>query len=92
MSARNWKAFSLKNQMLNFAFKQLVENALVVIVRFYQICLSPLFNPCCRFHPTCSDYAIVAIRRHGPLKGFFMGLMRLFRCHPLHPGGYDPVK
>jgi len=92
MSAGNWKVFLLEYQMLNLAFKQMLEKALVFIIRLYQICLSPLLNPCCRFYPTCSDYAITAIRRHGPLKGFSMGLMRLLRCHPLHPGGYDPVK
>ncbi len=62
------------------------------MVRTYQILLSPLFAPCCRFHPTCSDYAILAIRRHGPFRGALLALWRLLRCHPLHPGGYDPVK
>jgi putative membrane protein insertion efficiency factor len=78
--------------MLDLSLKQVLEKALVFIIRIYQVLLSPLFSPCCRFHPTCSDYAILAIRRHGPFKGSFTALMRLLRCHPLHPGGYDPVK
>lgn len=71
---------------------QILGKLLVVLVRIYQICLSPFLGPCCRFYPNCSEYAIIAIRRHGPFKGAFVGLMRLLRCHPLHPGGYDPVK
>jgi putative membrane protein insertion efficiency factor len=64
----------------------------VVLVRAYQVCISPFIGPCCRFYPTCSEYAISAVRRYGPFRGVFLGLMRLLRCHPLHPGGYDPVK
>ncbi|HUH66875.1 MAG TPA: membrane protein insertion efficiency factor YidD [Syntrophales bacterium] len=64
----------------------------IVFVRLYQICISPLFAPCCRFYPSCSEYAVDAIRRHGPFKGPFLGIMRLLRCHPFQPGGYDPVK
>ncbi|OPY06907.1 MAG: putative membrane protein insertion efficiency factor [Syntrophaceae bacterium PtaB.Bin095] len=78
--------------MVDLSLKQVLAKALVFIVRIYQILLSPLFAPCCRFHPTCSDYAILAIRRHGPFRGSFLALTRLLRCHPLHPGGYDPVK
>ena len=78
--------------MVDLSLKQVLAKALVFTVRIYQILLSPLFPPCCRFHPTCSDYAILAIRRHGPFRGSFLALARLLRCHPLHPGGYDPVK
>ena len=56
------------------------------------MCISPLFTPCCRFYPSCSEYAIDAIRRYGPVRGPYIALLRLFRCHPLNPGGYDPVK
>lgn len=78
--------------MLDLSLKQAPAKALIFIVRTYQILLSPLFAPCCRFYPTCSDYAILAIRRHGPFRGSLLALARLLRCHPLHPGGYDPVK
>jgi len=63
----------------------------VYSIRIYQLCISPLMAPCCRFHPTCSEYAITAIKRHGPLKGMYYALRRILRCHPFHPGGYDPV-
>ena len=61
-------------------------------LRIYQRYLSPLKGaPSCRFHPTCSSYAIEAIEVHGALKGSWLGLKRVLRCHPFHPGGYDPV-
>lgn len=61
-------------------------------LRIYQRYLSPLKGaPSCRFHPTCSSYAIEAIEVHGALKGSWLGLTRVLRCHPFHPGGYDPV-
>lgn len=64
---------------------------LVLMIRVYQVALTPLFGPCCRFHPTCSEYCLEAIRRHGPWRGVWLGLRRLARCHPWHPGGVDPV-
>ncbi len=73
-------------------FMQMLGKVFVALVRTYQVCISPFLGPCCRFYPTCSEYAIIAIRRYGPFRGAFAGLMRLLRCHPLHPGGYDPVK
>jgi putative membrane protein insertion efficiency factor len=63
-----------------------------VLIRAYQMCISPFLLPCCRFTPSCSEYAIEAVRSYGPLKGSTLALIRLLRCHPLHPGGYDPVK
>ncbi|MDK2957418.1 MAG: uncharacterized protein PWQ57_2916 [Desulfovibrionales bacterium] len=60
-------------------------------IRVYQLCLSPLFPGCCRFTPTCSEYAILAVQRHGLLKGSALSLGRLLRCHPLCRGGVDPV-
>lgn len=71
---------------------KIVEKFFIVLIRVYQICISPFLSPCCRFYPTCSEYAITAIKCHGPFKGSFQGMMRILRCHPLHPGGYDPVK
>ncbi|HEX7534737.1 MAG TPA: membrane protein insertion efficiency factor YidD [Syntrophales bacterium] len=78
--------------MHEITFAQILGRVLIVIVRLYQMCISPLFTPCCRFYPSCSEYAIEAIRQYGPVRGLYFVLMRLFRCHPLHPGGYDPVK
>jgi putative membrane protein insertion efficiency factor len=63
---------------------------LIGIIRVYQITLSPLFGPVCRFEPTCSRYMIGALRKHGLVRGFFKGLRRLCRCHPWNPGGFDP--
>ena len=71
--------------------KRWLANLLVLLVRGYQLFISPMFGPHCRFHPTCSHYAIEALRTHGALKGSWLTLLRLGRCHPLHPGGYDPV-
>ncbi len=65
---------------------------LVMLVRIYQIFISPLTAPSCRFYPTCSEYAITAVKRYGPFKGAYMGIRRILRCNPWNPGGYDPVK
>ncbi|MCL2669777.1 MAG: membrane protein insertion efficiency factor YidD [Syntrophaceae bacterium] len=71
---------------------RILGSFIVVFIRVYQACLSSFLGPCCRFHPSCSEYAVSAVKRHGPLKGSGLALMRLLRCHPWHPGGYDPVK
>ena len=68
-----------------------MKRLLVGLIRAYQYALSPLRGPSCRFSPTCSDYACEALRRHGVFRGLWLGLRRLLRCHPWHPGGYDPV-
>lgn len=60
-------------------------------VRGYQLFLSPLLPPSCRFTPSCSQYALEALERHGAVKGTWLAARRLARCHPWHPGGYDPV-
>ncbi|MGD0276997.1 MAG: membrane protein insertion efficiency factor YidD [Syntrophales bacterium] len=65
---------------------------LIGFIYLYRIGLSPLSGPCCRFHPSCSVYAMDAIHQYGPFKGSYLGLRRLLRCHPFHPGGYDPVR
>ena len=65
---------------------------LISVVRLYRLTLSPLLGPCCRFHPTCSAYAIEAIRHFGPLRGTRRALRRLARCHPWSEGGFDPVR
>jgi putative membrane protein insertion efficiency factor len=63
----------------------------IALIRVYQYTLSPFLGPSCRFHPSCSEYAYQAIMRHGALRGLFLALKRLLRCHPFHPGGIDPV-
>ena len=68
-----------------------MKRALLALIRFYQRQISPLFPPCCRFTPTCSQYALEAIQVHGAAKGVFLALKRILRCNPLFPGGYDPV-
>lgn len=61
------------------------------MVRGYQIFISPLLGAHCRFTPTCSAYFIEAVEKYGPLKGSWLGIKRILRCHPGNPGGYDPV-
>jgi putative membrane protein insertion efficiency factor len=64
---------------------------LLALIKAYQYVLSPLFTPACRFHPTCSEYAFEAVDRHGALRGSWLTLRRILRCHPFCPGGLDPV-
>ena len=64
---------------------------LLLLIRGYQLLISPLLGPRCRFHPSCSQYALEAVNLHGPLRGTWLALRRLSRCHPFHAGGYDPV-
>lgn len=69
----------------------LAAAAVTSLIRLYQRLLSPLLGKHCRFYPTCSAYAIQAIQKKGALKGTLMACWRIMRCHPLNPGGYDPV-
>lgn len=64
---------------------------LLWMVRAYQYVLSPYFGTQCRFAPTCSHYAVEALQKHGAVKGAYLTTRRLLRCHPWHPGGYDPI-
>lgn len=64
---------------------------LIWLIRGYRTFISPLFPPTCRFHPTCSIYALQAIERFGPWRGSCLALRRILRCHPFHQGGYDPI-
>ena len=70
---------------------EIAARAVVMLVDAYRMTLGLVLPNACRFHPTCSCYLRQAVLRHGALRGISMGLLRLLRCHPLHPGGYDPV-
>ena len=71
--------------------KTLPKRVLLGLVRFYRANISPMHRPCCRFIPTCSQYALEAIEKYGALKGGYLAARRILRCNPLHKGGYDPV-
>ncbi|MGH8177796.1 MAG: membrane protein insertion efficiency factor YidD [Steroidobacter sp.] len=64
---------------------------LKLLIRTYRYCISPLLGPNCRFYPTCSCYAEEALEHHGLTRGLYLATRRILRCHPWHPGGYDPV-
>ncbi len=68
-----------------------MKTLLIALIRFYRRYLSPLKSPCCRFVPTCSEYALEAIQKYGAAKGGFLAVKRILKCHPFHKGGYDPV-
>ena len=70
---------------------RIFENALLLLIRAYQVTLSPFLGGHCRYEPTCSVYAIQAVQEHGPWRGSVLALKRLLRCHPFVKGGYDPV-
>ncbi|MDD9893219.1 MAG: membrane protein insertion efficiency factor YidD [Gammaproteobacteria bacterium] len=69
----------------------LPRHLLIGLVKLYQLTLSPLLGPSCRFTPSCSHYAIEALQTHGVFRGSWLAAKRISRCHPLNPGGYDPV-
>ena len=71
--------------------KAIIAEALILPIKFYRRCISPMTPPSCRFTPTCSQYAIEALRKHGPLKGLYLAVRRILRCHPWSKGGYDPA-
>ncbi|MCF3572902.1 membrane protein insertion efficiency factor YidD [Planktothrix agardhii 1806] len=68
-----------------------MKTLLITLIRGYRLLISPLFPPACRFHPTCSQYAIEALETFGIIQGSWLALKRILRCHPYHPGGYDPI-
>ncbi|MUL38172.1 membrane protein insertion efficiency factor YidD [Gloeocapsopsis dulcis] len=68
-----------------------MKRLILFLIRGYRILISPLFPPTCRFHPTCSQYAMEAVERFGVWRGGILAVRRVLRCHPWHPGGYDPV-
>ena len=67
------------------------KNMLIVLVKLYRLCISPWFPPCCRFQPSCSNYAQEALHEHGLIKGLSLSFLRIIRCHPFCKGGHDPV-
>ena len=69
-----------------------MRNILIILIKIYRITLSPLLGQNCRFVPTCSEYTEEAIRKYGAIKGTWLGILRILRCHPFSAGGYDPVR
>ncbi|MCL2068271.1 MAG: membrane protein insertion efficiency factor YidD [Oscillospiraceae bacterium] len=69
----------------------MMKTIMLFLIRIYRRFISPLKMPCCRFYPTCSEYAYTAVLRHGALKGGFLAIRRIIKCHPFHPGGIDHV-
>ena len=78
-------------RLLLSSIRRVVALPFILLIRFYQKCISPLKPPSCRFTPTCSQYAIEAIRKYGPIKGCWLAAKRIGRCHPWGGSGYDPV-
>lgn len=72
-------------------FKRSLCFLMIFLIRFYQLVLSPLHGPCCRYIPSCSAYAREAIELHGPFQGLYLAIRRILRCNPFSAGGYDPV-
>jgi len=68
-----------------------MKRLLQSLIRLYQLCLSPVVAPHCRFHPSCSEYGLEAIQKYGAGRGMWLAARRVCRCHPWHPGGLDPV-
>ncbi|WP_092331647.1 membrane protein insertion efficiency factor YidD [Desulfosporosinus hippei] len=68
-----------------------MRRILIVLIRFYQIFISPLKGPTCRFYPSCSEYTAQALLKYGLVKGSWKSIKRILKCHPFHPGGHDPV-
>ena len=71
----------------------ILKNILILLVKFYRVCISPYKNEIyhCRYTPTCSQYALTALKKHGPIKGTYLSIKRILRCNPFSKGGYDPV-
>ncbi len=76
---------------LQRTISKLITWPLILLVRVYQLVVSPFLGQNCRFHPTCSSYTITALQRYGCFKGLWLSARRIVKCHPLHPGGVDPV-
>jgi putative membrane protein insertion efficiency factor len=68
-----------------------MQKILILVIRGYQLVISPWLGEHCRFYPSCSEYTLIAIKTHGAFYGLLLGIKRILRCHPWHPGGFDPV-
>ena len=68
-----------------------MKKLFLLLIQFYRLFISPLKPPSCRYIPTCSEYAMIAVEKYGPWRGGWMAVKRILRCHPFHKGGYDPV-
>lgn len=71
--------------------RNIIQKIIIYLIKVYQVGISPYIGAHCRYTPTCSTYFIQAVEKYGALKGSFLGIKRILRCHPWHPGGYDPV-
>ncbi|MEE0236387.1 MAG: membrane protein insertion efficiency factor YidD [Bacteroidales bacterium] len=80
-----------KVEKIKGVVRKILISPFIFLIRLYQVCISPLKQPCCRFTPTCSQYALQAFRKHGPIKGLYLTVRRILRCHPWGGSGYDPV-
>lgn len=69
----------------------MIRKTILILIKGYQLLISPLTGPSCRFYPSCSEYAFEAVNKYGCLKGVFLATKRILKCHPFHPGGFDPV-
>jgi putative membrane protein insertion efficiency factor len=69
-----------------------IKKIIILLIRFYKKFISPIKRPVCRFYPSCSQYMCDAVEKHGAIKGMLLGIIRILKCNPFHPGGYDPVK
>lgn len=69
-----------------------MRKIIILLIKFYQRAISPFFGRRCRFYPTCSEYTKQAVEKYGVLKGTYLGIVRILKCHPFHRGGYDPLK
>ena len=72
-------------------YSSFMKKIVLVLLRLYQLAISPFLGHCCRFFPTCSEYAKDAVTKHGVLKGLYLAMIRISKCHPFHRGGSDPV-
>ncbi|HEY9188766.1 MAG TPA: membrane protein insertion efficiency factor YidD [Bacteroidota bacterium] len=68
-----------------------MKKIVILLIQLYKTIISPFFPSTCRFYPSCSSYSIEALKKYGFIKGFFLSIKRILKCHPFHPGGYDPV-